>query len=140
MLGLLIACLAVTLPTEPPATRTVEFEERWRTDPYSDEYLMGYVREATIDDDGNFYFLDSQLQEVFKFDADGNFIDTVARKGEGPGELDQTWRIAWWSPDALILPRAFPPKVIRVSPDGVPLDEIHIYRKPGDDTKASVTT
>lgn len=138
MLELLIACLAVTLPTEPPATRTIEFEEQWRTDPYSDEYLMGYVRSATIDDDGNYYFLDSQLQEVFKFDAGGNFLDTVARKGEGPGELDQTWRIVWWSPDAVVLPRTFPPKIIRVSPDGVPLEELHIYRNPGDDTKASV--
>jgi hypothetical protein len=140
MLNLLVLILAVTLPADPPATRTIEFEERWRTDPYSDEYLMGYVTNATIDDEGNYYFLDTQLQEVFKFDSEGNFIDTVARKGEGPGELDQTWRIAWWSPDALVLPRVFPPRIIRVSPDGVPLEELHVYRKPGDDSKASVSS
>ena len=93
MLVLILVAITITLPVEPPATRTVEFEEVWRTDPYSDEYLMGNVMSATIDDEGNFYFLDAQLQEVFKFDVEGNFVATVARKGEGPGELDQTWSI-----------------------------------------------
>lgn len=138
MFALLLATLAITLPVDPPATRTMEFEEQWRTDPYSDEYLMGNVMTATIDDDGNVYFLDAQLQEVLKFDVEGNYVATIARKGEGPGELENQWSITWWPPDALILPRAFPPKVVRIAPDGTPLDELHVYRHEGDDTKASI--
>ena len=51
MLGLFVAILAITLPTEPPAAHASEFEEQWRTDPYSDEYLMGNVMTATVDDE-----------------------------------------------------------------------------------------
>ncbi|RKZ12992.1 hypothetical protein DRQ53_04115 [bacterium] len=140
MLHFLLLLLAIQIPTESPSSRTIEYEELWRTDPYSDEYLMGNVMAATTDDEGNSYLLDAQLQEVFKFDADGNYVDTVARKGEGPGELDQTWSIAYWSPGAIILPRVFPPQVIRIALDGTPLEELHVYRDPADDAKASVST
>lgn len=130
----------VSLPVEAPQRRTVEYSELWRTDPYSDEYLMGNVQDATIDTEGNFYFLDTQLQEVFKFDAEGNYVATVAHKGEGPGELSQTWQISFWPPDQIILPRVFPPQIVRLSPDGTPLEELHVYRHEGDDTQASVST
>lgn len=130
----------VSVPVEPPRKVTLEFEEQWRTDPYSDEYLMGNINDVVVDDEGNFYFLDSQLQEVFKFDAEGHYLATVAHEGEGPGELSQTWQIDYWPPDALILPRAFPPKIIRLAEDGTPLEELHIYRHEGDDTQASVGT
>jgi hypothetical protein len=139
MVTVLLALHIVHSVAAATPARTIEFEELWRTDPYSDEYLMGNVMSATVYDDGNFYFMDAQLQEVFKFDAQGNYVTTVARKGEGPGELDQVWTVYWWPPDAIVLPRMFPPKIIRVSPDGVPLDELHVYRQESDDTKASVT-
>jgi hypothetical protein len=128
----------VELPVEPPSSRTVDYEEVWRTDPYSDEYLMGNITEAAVDDDGNFYFLDTQLQEVFKFDADGNFVDTVVHKGEGPGEIDQVYSIAYWSPDTLVLPKGFPPQVTQVSTDGIPLERLHVFRHPDDEQEASI--
>ena len=97
-----------TLPVDAPTHRTVEYQEVWRTDAYSDEYLMGNIRDVVVDTEGDFYFLDSQLQEVFKFDAAGLYVDTVAHQGEGPGELSQVWQMGFWPPNSLILPQGFP--------------------------------
>ena len=85
MLGLLIACLAVTLPTEPPATRTVEFEERWRTDPYSDEYLMGNVMTGTIDGMDRVRHLSSLLR--FAVDSAPRALVTCARQPQAPASM-----------------------------------------------------
>jgi hypothetical protein len=38
-----------TLPVDAPAHRTVEYQEVWRTDPYSDEYLMGNITDVVVD-------------------------------------------------------------------------------------------
>jgi len=127
-----------TLPVDAPAHRTVEYQEVWRTDPYSDEYLMGNIMDVVVDTEGNFYFLDSQLQEVFKFDSAGLYIDTVAHEGEGPGELSQVFQMGFWPPDSLILPQGFPARVNRLDTDGTPTDELRIYRHEGDDTQASM--
>ena len=127
-----------TLPVEAPVHRTVEYQEMWRTDPYSEDYLMGNIRDVVVDTGGNFYFLDSQLQEVFKFDPAGFYIDTIAHEGEGPGELSQVWQMAFWPPNSLILPQGFPARVNRLDTDGTPLDELRIYRNEGDDAQASM--
>jgi hypothetical protein len=128
------------LPVDAPAHRTVEYQEVWRTDAYSDEYLMGNIVDVVVDTEGNFYFLDSQLQEVFKFDSAGLYIDTVAHKGEGPGELNQVRQMGFWPPDTLILPQGFPARINRLDTHGMPLDELRVYRTKGDDTQASVQT
>lgn len=129
----------VECPAEAPVQETIEYEELWRTDAYSDEYLMGNITSGTMDDDGNLYLLDQQLQEVFLFDADGNFVDIVVREGEGPGEISQVWNIAWWPPSSLILPQAFPPRVVRVALDGTPQDELRVYLNPEDESPVSTT-
>ena len=128
------------LPVEAPAHRTVEYKELWRSDSYSDEYLMGMISDVVVDTDGNSYFLDTQLQEVFKFDRAGSYVGTVAHKGEGPGELSQVWRMSFWPPNSLILPQGFPARVNRLDTDGTPQDELRIYRHAGDDTQASMQT
>lgn len=128
----------VVVPVDPPAHRTIEYREVWRTDPYSEDYLMGNVRRVIRDAAGDYYLLDVQLQEVFKFDAAGKYLKTVVRKGEGPGEIDQTWNLEFWPPNQIVLPRSFPPQIVRVDPEGNPLEELRVYRKEGDDAPASV--
>ena len=48
---------------------------------------FGDIRSIEADDDGTIYVLDHQASEVRAFDADGRFLRTLTRKGQGPGEL-----------------------------------------------------
>ena len=41
-----------TLPVEAPVHRTVEYQEMWRTDPDSEDYLMGNIRDVVVDSEG----------------------------------------------------------------------------------------
>jgi hypothetical protein len=55
----------------------------------SDEEFFGVVANAIVDPAGNSYLLDEQLCEVRVFDAEGNYLRTFGREGEGPGEFRQ---------------------------------------------------
>jgi len=50
-------------------------------------YIFGDVRGIEAGRDGTIYVLDYQASEVRAFDAEGRYLRTVARKGEGPGEI-----------------------------------------------------
>lgn len=47
-----------------------------------------------MDDDGNIHVLDGQAQELRVFDAQGTYATTLARRGQGPGELARAEAIA----------------------------------------------
>ena len=53
----------------------------------ADEEFFGVVANAIVDEAGNTYLLDEQLCEVRVFDADGNYVRSFGREGEGPGEF-----------------------------------------------------
>ena len=59
-----------------------------------EEYLFGSIYSVTMDDDGRVLVLDGQAQDVRVFDSDGSYIETVARSGEGPGELGNAFSVA----------------------------------------------
>ena len=52
-----------------------------------DEQIFGLVQHILLDEDGNSYLLDQQLNEIRVFDAEGDFLRTIGREGEGPGEF-----------------------------------------------------
>jgi len=55
-----------------------------------DPYLsFADVRGIEAGSDGTIYVLDYQVSEVRAFDADGNYLRTVATPGEGPGEISE---------------------------------------------------
>jgi len=46
------------------------------------------VRRLAVDGLGNSYLLDDAQNQVYQFDAAGNFVDRFGTKGDGPGLLD----------------------------------------------------
>jgi hypothetical protein len=46
------------------------------------------VRQAVVDDAGTIYVLDQQAMNVKAFDAEGRYLRTIGREGQGPGELE----------------------------------------------------
>jgi hypothetical protein len=61
-----------------------------------DENLAFYnmVRVET-DSEGNIYVLDRENCRIQKFDKDGNYLQTIGRKGQGPGEFERPYRISF---------------------------------------------
>lgn len=52
-----------------------------------DNFMFFGIFDIDVDDDGNIYVLERGNRRVQKFDANGRYILTIGRMGEGPGEF-----------------------------------------------------
>ena len=59
----------------------------------NENYMFYSLTSLAVDDKGNVYVLDSGNCRVQKFDSKGNYIKTIGRKGQGPGEFERPERI-----------------------------------------------
>ncbi len=143
-LALAVALLAAAVPAAgqqevtnpakaPKPPETIQLEELWRVGGYDDEdVLFGVITDIIAGRDGNFYMLDSQLNEVQVYSPKGEHLRTIGREGEGPGEF----RVAF---NLLLLPngnigvlQAFPSKIIGLTPDGKPADNFELPARDDD--------
>jgi hypothetical protein len=116
-------------PAQPG--QTMPMAELWRIGgPDDDENLLGVINEVFRDDSGRLYLLDIQLTEVLVYDEEGQYVQSLGQRGDGPGELR-------YVTDALLLPdgtvglvQPFPGKIVKVDRNGVPAGEV---RPGGDD-------
>ena len=69
-----------------------------------EENLFGAVASIAVDDDRNVYVLDWQAQEIRQYDALGDYVGRLARRGEGPGELALADRMALLPDGRLVVP------------------------------------
>jgi hypothetical protein len=108
-------------PREAPARRTVAYEEVWRAgaDDAAD-FIFGVIGDAETDAAGNVYLLDTQQYTVFKFGPDGEYLGTVSRRGEGPGEINMCFSMERWDADRLALDKTMPSSLVLVANDGTP--------------------
>ena len=66
----------------PQGQETLELEELWRVGGWDDEeVLFGVITDIIADREGNFYMLDSQLNEVQVYAPDGEYLRTIGREG-----------------------------------------------------------
>jgi len=120
------AARAETPVLDNPATPSdgrvaISLDEEWRLGGEEDaEHFFGIVGEVFADDAGNVYLVDNQLSEVQVFAPDGEWLRTLGRRGDGPGEV-RNLRTALLMPDGTLgLVQAFPGQVVTVQQDGVP--------------------
>ena len=59
-----------------------------------EEYLFGWIGSVAVDDDRSVHVLDGQAQHVRVFDSTGEYVETLGRRGEGPGEFSSAEAIA----------------------------------------------
>lgn len=58
-----------------------------------DQLLIGQVASVTADELGRVYIADSDQNTIHLFEADGDYIESFGRDGEGPGEFRSLVRI-----------------------------------------------
>ncbi len=54
-----------------------------------DNYMFYAVRKIDVDDQGNIYVLEGRNCRLQKFDRTGQYLQTIGKKGQGPGEFQK---------------------------------------------------
>ena len=86
-----------------------------------DELLFGVLSQITSDDEGNVYVLDAQLHEVMVFSPSGEYLQSIGREGEGPGEFRRPSDL-FLTPDGKVaVMQRMPGKIVLLSKDGAPV-------------------
>lgn len=52
------------------------------------EYMFSQIKDVAVDRKERIYVLDSKEAHIKVYDKNGNYLRTIARKGQGPGELE----------------------------------------------------
>ncbi|MDX2474095.1 MAG: hypothetical protein QNL91_10340 [Candidatus Krumholzibacteria bacterium] len=104
----------------------LELEELWRRGGESDEVMIGLPVEALADDEGRVYLADQQLCQVHVFGPDGEFIKTLSREGDGPGEVRGPVDMVRLPDGSIGLAEFFPGKITKVTFDDLPAGEIMV--------------
>ncbi len=110
--------------TPSQGTETLKLQEAWRAGGDDDEVIFGVIGQVLGDDDGNLYLLDSQLAEVQVFSADGEYLKTLSREGDGPGEVRSPGNMLFLPDGSLGLVQRFPGKVVKIDLEGDPAGEL----------------
>jgi hypothetical protein len=101
----------------------LNLQEQWRIGGDDDEVFFGVISRVMADDDGNVYLLDSQLSEVQVFSPAGEYLRTLSREGDGPGEVRNPNDMIFMPDGSLGLVQQFPGKIIKVDMEGNPAGE-----------------
>lgn len=89
--------------------------------------IFGDIRGIQAATDGTIYVLDFQAAEVRAFDPEGRYLRTVAREGEGPGEITEANGIILAGDTLLWLHDHGKWTIIGVDRSG---EEVHRFNKP----------
>ncbi len=111
---------------EPP--RTIQLKEFWRIGGESDDEaeFFGLVKDMAVDHAGNVYVLDYQLSQLKVYSPDGEFLRTIGREGDGPGEFRRSVAVCV-SPTGLVgVVTPFPSRIVQFTPLGEPAATIAI--------------
>jgi len=99
--------------------RNWHLKEQWRIGKGSEDPLLGFVVDVTVDTAGNTYLLDYQLQETTVVGPSGKLLPTLGRRGEGPGETTMASGLLL-GPGRLGLLNRFPAKIVWLDLKGDP--------------------
>lgn len=109
---------------------SLKLEEEFTIDTEKDDVAekgLSDIAAFDADSEGSIYFLDSKSKDyfIFKFDNHGKFISSLARKGQGPGELQIPRFFMIDDQDQLTITDIA--KLILLRKDGNLLQEIPLY-------------
>lgn len=114
------------------APATIKLPELWRLggDSESEEEFFGVISDIDIDAAGNVYLLDSQLNEAKIYTKDGEYLRSIGREGEGPGEFRIPSSMFFTKDDKVAVIQMMPGKIVQLTKDGQPSGEFPIPQAP----------
>jgi len=127
---LAVVILLGVVSATPAATETIALNELWRIggEEESEEYLIGVISGVTTDPAGQIYLLDAQLNEVMVLSPEGEYLQSIGREGEGPGEFTRPQDVFLTSDGLIAVVQRFPGKIVLLTPEGEPAGEFPVPR------------
>jgi hypothetical protein len=106
----------------------VEVREALRLGSIHGADSFGTIMDLAFDDAGRIYVLDNQAAAIFAFTKDGRFLKKIGRRGGGPGEFVNPYRIAVGGKNLFVFDKGAG-RLVRLTLDGkeitsVPLDAV----------------
>jgi hypothetical protein len=104
---------------------TFELEKEVTVDTERDDLAelgISRIRSADVDRDGNVYFISNA--QIFKFDSQGNFVQTIGQEGKGPGEIHRAGGLRITVDQNIVLYDAGNKKFLFFNKDGSLVKEI----------------
>jgi hypothetical protein len=83
-----------------------------------DEYVFSRVGGMDVDDDGNIYAIDGSSAHVRVFDGSGQYLWTIGRKGQGPGEFQMPGFVQATAQNEIAVYDYHAQRLVFFSPDG----------------------
>lgn len=105
-------------PADAPVT--LALNKQWTAEGDSDDYLFGVLTDVATDNEGNIYLLDAQLNEIMVFSPDGEYLQSIGREGEGPGEFRRPSGLFMTPEGNVAVLQRMPGKIILLTRDGEP--------------------
>ena len=111
--ALAILILLGVASSTPTAAETLALNELWRIggEEESEDYLIGVISGVATDQAGQIYLLDAQLNEVMVLSPEGEYLRSIGREGEGPGEFSRPQDIFRTSDGLIAVVQRFPGKI-----------------------------
>ena len=120
-INLVDGATVVSNPEQPAqGQERLVLQEIWRRGGDDDEVFFGTIAEFLHDDEGNIYLLDGQLSEIQVFDKTGEWLRTIGRQGQGPGEFQNGADMFWTPAGEIGVVQAWPGKVVMLTANGDP--------------------
>ncbi|MCK4431448.1 MAG: NHL repeat-containing protein [Candidatus Aminicenantes bacterium] len=90
----------------------------------NENFLFYRAWNIAVDKEGNIYVSDGGNHRIQKFDSDGNYLQTIGRKGQGPGEFESPSNLFLdFEGNIHVLDRR---KIVKFSPEGKFLKNINL--------------
>jgi hypothetical protein len=117
----------------------VTLEELWRVGGDDGDLIFGAIVEAVADPVGNVYLFDHHMKQVEVISPEGDYLRTLSREGSGPGEVRQPRDMVFLPDGRLGLAELAPSKLVTMSTDGTPSENISLGGDGEPETGFSVT-
>jgi hypothetical protein len=104
----------------------LDTRELWRAGAGEDGPLFGVIVQALTDEQLNVYLLDKQQSTVWKFAADGLFLGSLAREGEGPGEIRRPADMAFLPDGTVGICSQHSGRLVCVNLQGIPQRSVQV--------------
>ncbi len=110
-------------PMEPPAI--FELRELWRleSENLDGDVVFAVVEDVAEDEDGNAYIADSGLNTVHVVSPSGEYLRSIGREGEGPGEFRTVSEVFFTNDGKLNVIDTFACKILTFTIDGNPVTQ-----------------
>lgn len=112
---------------------TVDLDELWRLggDSEDEDEFFGIIAQIRTGPDENIYVLDSQLSEVKIYDSNGEWLNSIGREGEGPGEFRRANNMFFLPDGTLGVMQAVPGKIVKLTLEGDPAGDVPLPQPEG---------